>query len=508
MKEDIEKEIKRIRSRIKELNGELDKLEAIEEDVKTLRAQVEEIESVGLKEDEERELEERRRQILDRMKIRERREKALKILSEGEGSIHYMVKKAIEILGDDHKSELENINLSIRELSSKLSREALAVKEDELKRIEERISLVRELKKKYGRTEGEVLKRLREAKRRLEELSGFEKKIESITEEIEKLEDKARDISKPFLKELADVFVPKEEEEERRRTAPFLLTFLLLWLVLGQALSRMEVPKEISPEELQRIPERFAKIIAPEIVKEKFEAKKEIEGVKTKVAKKKKERGKGGKSAKAGDRKEQIRKKVRTKGILGIITAKGRKGALAEILHGGAIADLDEVLGKITGLGVARAGIKELARIGKGFGVGGGGRTTDIGALAARGGEEVGLGGKKVARVRTSITTEAPDITGEIDEGTVRRVALRHMAAIKYCYEKALIRDPNAKGKIVVRITIGQTGRVVEADIESSTIKDAEMLSCILRMVRRWRFPNPKGGEVVVTYPFVFVAST
>jgi hypothetical protein len=30
---------------------------------------------------------------------------------------------------------------------------------------------------------------------------------------------------------------------------------------------------------------------------------------------------------------------------------------------------------------------------------------------------------------------------------------------------------------------------------------------CVLARVRRWRFPEPKGGgEVVVTYPWIFSA--
>jgi hypothetical protein len=26
----------------------------------------------------------------------------------------------------------------------------------------------------------------------------------------------------------------------------------------------------------------------------------------------------------------------------------------------------------------------------------------------------------------------------------------------------------------------------------------------MVRQIRRWRFPEPDGGEVVVTYPFIF----
>ena len=39
--------------------------------------------------------------------------------------------------------------------------------------------------------------------------------------------------------------------------------------------------------------------------------------------------------------------------------------------------------------------------------------------------------------------------------------------------------------------------------VQSSTLGNPGVEQCIAGAVRRWEFPKPQGGIVVVTYPFV-----
>ena len=56
--------------------------------------------------------------------------------------------------------------------------------------------------------------------------------------------------------------------------------------------------------------------------------------------------------------------------------------------------------------------------------------------------------------------------------------------------------------------TIDPTGGVSEANVSESSIGNANVESCIVQRIRRWKFPEPSGGGVVnVTFPWIFKAA-
>jgi TonB family protein len=58
---------------------------------------------------------------------------------------------------------------------------------------------------------------------------------------------------------------------------------------------------------------------------------------------------------------------------------------------------------------------------------------------------------------------------------------------------------------VAVAFTIDAGGSVSEATVTESTLGSQAAESCILSRIRRWKFPEPKGGGVVaVTYPWLF----
>lgn len=51
-------------------------------------------------------------------------------------------------------------------------------------------------------------------------------------------------------------------------------------------------------------------------------------------------------------------------------------------------------------------------------------------------------------------------------------------------------------------------GSVAEANVSETSIANANVESCILQRVRRWKFPEPQGGGVVsVNFPWLFKAA-
>src|SRR5205823_3834617 len=139
-----------------------------------------------------------------------------------------------------------------------------------------------------------------------------------------------------------------------------------------------------------------------------------------------------------------------------------------------------------SGLGLARIGTN---------GIGGGLANYGDGKGGLRGKEngEIGLGPGK------------PEVVGSIDPELIRKVVHEHRAQIRTCYETQLTTRPNLAGKPVSAWTIDPTGAVTEAHTQETTLRDRTVESCVASKIRTWRFPIPKGGgEVFVTYPFIF----
>jgi hypothetical protein len=86
----------------------------------------------------------------------------------------------------------------------------------------------------------------------------------------------------------------------------------------------------------------------------------------------------------------------------------------------------------------------------------------------------------------------------------VRKVVDAHMGAIQRCYEGALIRNPSIAGKVTLEWTIGTDGSVTKAGTKLATLNSNEVIDCMRSSLVTWRFPAPKGGVVVVSYPFLF----
>jgi TonB family protein len=101
-----------------------------------------------------------------------------------------------------------------------------------------------------------------------------------------------------------------------------------------------------------------------------------------------------------------------------------------------------------------------------------------------------------------SRTTIKSGLTPQI----IRHVIRQHLQAIKYCYHQELAKDPKLRGKVVVQFLIAADGKVPWAKVSRSTLGNRAVEHCIVKVVRRMRFPKNKSEKgTTVSYPFVFV---
>jgi TonB family protein len=277
-------------------------------------------------------------------------------------------------------------------------------------------------------------------------------------------------------------------------------------------------------DDLFKNPQMFTKLLLKPQELEKKTKKDDLSGKKG-GAKHKDKEGKFGKketkqkeaaSSKKGapvvdpNKREKDRAIAFNAGVLGILKKEG--GAVSNVFGpGGLGTGINNALGGLNGTSMGDAG--GAGGLGtRGTGPGGGGNALGIGGLGSgtgrgSGGQgEVDLGGR--GKGSTKITPGKTIVEGSLSKEEIGRVIRRYLSQIKYCYEKELTRNPNLAGKVVVGFTIGGTGKVTESNVVETSLNDQTVEDCVLKIINRIQFPQPKGGGIVlVTYPFIFQAS-
>ncbi len=112
----------------------------------------------------------------------------------------------------------------------------------------------------------------------------------------------------------------------------------------------------------------------------------------------------------------------------------------------------------------------------------------DGGALAARA-ERLRLEGKRPG--------------GTLPKEVIGQAINRKLGAVRQCAEEKLTRAPGSLDKVVVRFVIEENGKVTTASIEGKPPADEQYGACLLEVVKTLELPKPKGGSVVVSYPFI-----
>jgi hypothetical protein len=235
-----------------------------------------------------------------------------------------------------------------------------------------------------------------------------------------------------------------------------------------------------------------------------------------KVAEKKPTKFEGKKPSKAEleARRQKRIAKVRSNTLLKYVGSAGGKGSLSAgdaLSRGVNNAKLSKAWESKGGVRVAQAGER-------GTYVGGPKAAAGAGSYAPAKltGKELGGKGIKTKKVETAAKQKEQKIKlriggklgsqaglGKIDRASVSKTFRRRMGAVKYCYQKALQKNQEAGGKIVIQFTIGMAGRVTSIAVTHNDTGDANLGKCITGKVKGWRFPKPDKGAVTFSFPFI-----
>ncbi len=115
------------------------------------------------------------------------------------------------------------------------------------------------------------------------------------------------------------------------------------------------------------------------------------------------------------------------------------------------------------------------------------------------------LRGKKGKKVMIKLSPPMLRLEGSLSKEEIARVVRQNLFMIRFCYERALTKNPNLGGKIALRWIIAGSGYVQTVAVTGTTMNNERVENCLVRKVRRWKFPRPRGnGVVIVNYPFFF----
>jgi hypothetical protein len=178
-------------------------------------------------------------------------------------------------------------------------------------------------------------------------------------------------------------------------------------------------------------------------------------------------------------------------------------------------SDAKDALGNMQGEGPgAASGMGGLGVSGTGRGGGGssekGFGTGDLNTAGRGGTGRLGTGeprgdlGEKKSKTPELVPGD-PAVRGSLSREIIQRVVRQHRREIKYCYEMELQKHRKLQGRVKMKFTISTTGSVVAAVVEETTLNNSKVQRCMASKIRRWQFPEPKGGGIVVVrYPFNF----
>ena len=93
---------------------------------------------------------------------------------------------------------------------------------------------------------------------------------------------------------------------------------------------------------------------------------------------------------------------------------------------------------------------------------------------------------------------------GSINTQEVNRFMNARYGQVKACYERRLKVNSFLEGKLDLNIDVSSVGRVTDISVNSDTLGDTQMLSCVKTAIRSWEFPKPKGGRVIIGKAFSF----
>lgn len=304
---------------------------------------------------------------------------------------------------------------------------------------------------------------------------------------------------------------PPDEERRFRRIS---LIVVGLTVLFGIAIPFISLPEKQRPER-EELPPRLAQFILEEQPKPPAVKPKDI-----RVPEKPKPKPVAKKKAKPV--KKPARRTARKKVVSSPDAARKKAAASGLLAFSDDLADLRDDPGvtsvqRVTQLSKAgnRATTSQRAIITSGVTKGSAGINTS--ALSRDTGNQ-GLSGRKTTTVASTAVSgnggggqnaarQGKNYRAQRTAEEIQLVFDQNKGAVYALYHRALRKDPTLRGKVLLQLTIAESGKVTACKILSSELNDASLERKLISRVKMFKFPSKDVDQTVVTYPIDFLPS-
>jgi len=87
----------------------------------------------------------------------------------------------------------------------------------------------------------------------------------------------------------------------------------------------------------------------------------------------------------------------------------------------------------------------------------------------------------------------------------IRKRVRDHLPELEGIYTEAIRRNPDLRGKLVVRFRIDPSGKILRAEPAGDDLRDPAFVNSIIEKIRTWTFEPTGGRAVEILYPFLFI---
>jgi hypothetical protein len=113
-----------------------------------------------------------------------------------------------------------------------------------------------------------------------------------------------------------------------------------------------------------------------------------------------------------------------------------------------------------------------------------------------------------VAAAPADSTMQIQGTLGELDAGQVERLLQEQRGAMRRCYDSAAADLHYLGGRLELKVQVAPSGQPKAVTVPDSSLGSFEVERCLVGVLEKLKFPQPKGGDGEVSYPFEAAART
>jgi periplasmic protein TonB len=303
--------------------------------------------------------------------------------------------------------------------------------------------------------------------------------------------------------------------DDDKRFTKILLIFLTLMLVMSAVVTIVNLP-EITRAEKEKLPPQLARVVLekkelpppkpiepPKPEEKKPEPKPEDKKPEPKPVEKPKEPVK----APPKPTLEKAREQAENSGVMQF---KDDLAEMRDMMQTSAVETAATTVTNSTGEAaqIDRAMITSGAKKGSG-GINTAALSRDTGGVALSGRDttkvQSALGKPSSATAATTGNNSRDGDLSERNKEEISKIMDQHKGAIYLIYNRALRQNAALQGKMVVKIVIDPSGKIVEASLVSSELGDKELEAKILQRIRLISFPASNVARTTLNQTFDFL---